>query len=155
MSAPRSPAPGPNLPDHVTQRHTAPHVSGWSRFGASRASGHITRLRVSSRQHAVSNSSAVVDQILNMIKDTDGGMSLSDDKKGEVDLLLDQLEEAGSGSAPLIDPRLMGNYELEEAGSGSAPLIDQGSWATMRWLTPAPGMHPRRLATEAFESGTL
>ncbi|GAX74034.1 hypothetical protein CEUSTIGMA_g1484.t1 [Chlamydomonas eustigma] len=76
-------------------------------------------LPVQTEDHA--DLKALVDDIICRVEGTDGGINLSDAQKDEIDLLLDKLREAGKGSRPVKDPRLIGNYVVVYTSTRRAP----------------------------------
>ncbi|KAG2491387.1 hypothetical protein HYH03_010178 [Edaphochlamys debaryana] len=66
------------------------------------------------------DATAIVDRILESIRDTDSGAAISPEKRAEVDELLEQLEQIGAAQQPrpLDNPLLWGNYNVAYTSSG-------------------------------------
>uniref|UniRef100_A0A7S0RYJ4 Plastid lipid-associated protein/fibrillin conserved domain-containing protein n=1 Tax=Chlamydomonas leiostraca TaxID=1034604 RepID=A0A7S0RYJ4_9CHLO len=84
----------------------------------------IPKTVASQVEAATSRSPAeVVDQILKLVDNSDGGMALADDVKEKVDTLLDQLEVVGKQQdpRPLSNELLWGNYNVAYTSTRRAP----------------------------------
>jgi hypothetical protein len=89
----------------------------------------------------------LVDKVLSLVADTDGGVAMPPGRRAEVDALLDALDDAQrrSGARPLDDPLLLGDYEVAYTSTARASAQDQRG-------QPAGGRFRGRLGRALFRT---
>lgn len=85
---------------------------------------HAVKSRVCTNAHTrivprsvATSMNNVVDELLESVKESDGGAVTSDEERSRIDAMVHQLIDAGSGQRAMTDPRLPGNYNVAYTSS--------------------------------------